>query len=347
MEMFAYSPDALVFDAGSSTWSLRPDYDPSLHRVRLVISDDDAFVDGDWDLGEVGDDANQTADVFDPAGNLITSGQFYSEEYYTLENPDSSTFWLDRIEIGGVLVGYITSDPLDAGVTYPQLAVTNVGTPEQTGGTEERLAYTEAASVPCFGPDTMIPVEGGPRPVSEVRAGDRVWTLDSGLQPVVWTGATPLSALTPAARQAASPVLITPGALEVGVPERPVLLSPQHRVLVSSPRANLLFGLPRVFIAAKHLAGRADICRVPVAPDFAYHHLAFARHHAIDTSGVQSESLYVTARALELVGPAQSRALRRAMRPFGQHRRLAFPCLRSHEARALLAEPGRREAARA
>lgn len=60
-----YSADALIYDAATNSWSLRPDFDSMLHLINLTITDDDNMFDGDAGADEVGSDANQTGVVKD------------------------------------------------------------------------------------------------------------------------------------------------------------------------------------------------------------------------------------------------------------------------------------------
>lgn len=288
--MFAYSPDALIYDSGSNTWSLRPDYDPALHRVEIVISDDDPFLDGDWDADEVGDDTNQTAQVFDTSGNPVASGQVYSEVFYTLERPDLTQSWVDRVEIGGQLVGYIVSAPLVPGESYTQLSVTNVGSPAQTGGAEDRLEYSQAASVPCFGPGVRIQTDMGPVPIERIAAGDRVLTRDNGYQPVLDISRSRFAGARVASERALQPVIIPRAAFGAGQPAQDVVLSRQHRVLIVSPAVALHFGVDEA-LAPAHAVAPPGANSLPWRGDITYHHLLFARHEIVLANGLWAESL--------------------------------------------------------
>lgn len=121
-----YSADALIYDPGSNSWALRPDFDSKLHLINLTINDDDNIFDGDAGADEVGADANQTGFVTDQNGNTIASGQVYDEEFYSVYGgANNQTIWIEKVEIGGVHVGYLVSAPFEPGGSYRQTDIPN------------------------------------------------------------------------------------------------------------------------------------------------------------------------------------------------------------------------------
>ncbi|WP_363323858.1 Hint domain-containing protein [uncultured Paracoccus sp.] len=145
---------------------------------------------------------------------------------------------------------------------------------------------------PCFVTGTMIATPDGPRPVETLKAGDLILTVDRGavpLRPV-------LSTILNAARQENAPQLrpirITRGALGAGLPDRDLLVSPQHRILVGSRIADRMFGTALVLVAAKQLLQLSGIDIATDLPEFSYFHLIFDRHEIIYSNGAPSESLY-------------------------------------------------------
>lgn len=165
-----------------------------------------------------------------------------------------------------------------------------------TDGTEETVNFTyEVAStdghsdvgfvtvhvVPCFVAGTLIATPGGLRAVESLQPGDMVLTKDAGPQPLRWVGRRRVEA-----EGSFAPIRFAKGAHGA---EREVLLSPQHRVLMRDPVAELLFGEPEVLVAAKDLV---DGQRVTVAEGghVDYVHILFDRHHIVFSNGLASES---------------------------------------------------------
>lgn len=143
--------------------------------------------------------------------------------------------------------------------------------------------------VPCFTPGTLIATPEGERPVEDLRPGDRVITRDNGIQPLAWVGRKDLTGDDLACNPHMNPVRIRRGALGKGLPERDMLVSPNHRVLVASDRAALYFEEREVLVAAKHLTGMHGIDTV-VAAEVSYIHVMFDRHEVILSDGAWTES---------------------------------------------------------
>ena len=163
--------------------------------------------------------------------------------------------------------------------------------------------------VPCFAGGTRILTADGLRPVEDIRPGDLVQTVDHGMQPVRWVGARTLDAVDLAASSALLPIRIGAGALGAGLPERDLMVSPQHRVMVRSDLARELSGQDEVLVAAKHLLAVEGI---EIAADIAsvsYHHILFDRHEVIWSEGAQTESLFLGEQALAALPDASLREI--------------------------------------
>lgn len=156
------------------------------------------------------------------------------------------------------------------------------------GGT---LAFRniEKVVIPCFTAGTIIQTDRGQVPVQDIRPGHRVLTRDRGFQRIVWTGSRHLTTAEQAARPDLRPVLIARGALGPAMPDRPMAVSPQHRLLVEGPRTKLLFGEREVLVPAVHLVGYPGITRAAVAP-VQYVHVMCAAHEVLWSDGIWTES---------------------------------------------------------
>lgn len=136
---------------------------------------------------------------------------------------------------------------------------------------------------PCFAAGTRIETERGMTPIEQIRVGDLVFTLDRGLQPVRWRGARGVPALDKRA-----PIRFAPGAIGNS---RELLVSPQHKVLVSGWRAELFFGEEEVLVPALSLINADTIHRAP-RRSVVYHHLMFDAHEILLAEGIPTESFY-------------------------------------------------------
>ncbi|WP_159075204.1 Hint domain-containing protein [Celeribacter baekdonensis] len=122
-----------------------------------------------------------------------------------------------------------------------------------------------------------------------LNVGDKVITRDNGLQAIQWIGKKALSSADLAARRELMPVMIRQGALGAGLPERDMMVSPNHRMLVSNEKAALLFDEHEVLVAAKHLT-RLDGVEVMDSAEVTYIHVMFERHEVVLSDGTWSES---------------------------------------------------------
>lgn len=323
-----YDTDGIVRDTASGTWTQTADFSPNQHRVEFHFTDDDTWLDGDNSSDETGNDANQTAIVYDMDGNVVASGQVYSEEYYTLEGPGGEIIYVDRIEIGGVHVGYVTSAPLEPGVTYTETAVNNTTAPDA----EE---YMYLANVPCFGAGTHLLTPEGEVPVDWLAAGDRLVTRDNGVQPVLWVGRFRVSVPQALSRPQLRPYRIARDALGPGQPTHDMQLSAQHRVLLSGYQVELHAGTEEVLAAVAHLGDSGLFSSEVPTSDFIFTHVLLPAHEVVMANGMWVESLFLG----EQVDPELRSRLpdryRRGPLPPG-HLQTARRCLKQHEVAAIL-----------
>lgn len=159
-------------------------------------------------------------------------------------------------------------------------------------------------TVPCFTPGILIATPKGEVAVELLREGDRVITRDNGIQTIAWVGAKELSGADLMANPRMQPVLIKAGALGNGNPERDLLVSPNHRVLISNAKAALHFGDSEVLVAAKHLVDGKNIVTVQ-ANGMTYIHFMFAQHEVVLSEGAWTESFQPGEQSLNGVGEAQ------------------------------------------
>lgn len=158
--------------------------------------------------------------------------------------------------------------------------------------------------IPCFTPGTVIATPRGERPVEDLKVGDRIVTRDNGLQEICWIGRRNLSETDLAQAPHLKPVMIRAGALGHGLPERDMLVSPQHRFLINNNHTKFYFEENEVLAAAKHLTGidGVDVVRSGGAN---YIHLMCSQHEMILSNGTWTESFQPGERVLDGMGAEQ------------------------------------------
>ena len=222
-------------------------------------------------------------------GDHIDGGSGTDVDYDTLDLRGSAP------EGGRLEVIYSDDDPEDGTVNFFD------ADDEFTGS----ATFEDIENViPCFTPGTLIATPKGERLVEELRAGDRIITRDNGIQEIRWTGARQMNAQELARAAHLRPVLIQKGSLGYGLPERDMLVSPNHRVLVNNDKTALYFEEREVLVAAKHLVGLKGIDTVDTMGT-TYIHFMFDRHEVVLSDGSWTESFQPGHQTLDGLGNAQ------------------------------------------
>ncbi len=165
----------------------------------------------------------------------------------------------------------------------------------------------------CFAEGTLIETEHGVRAVERLKIGDMIQTHDSGLQPLLWVGQRNLTERDLSARPELRPIRIKQDALGENQPIRPLLVSPQHRILLRSKIAKRMFAREEILCAAKHLLAMPSIHVSNRARDVTYFHLLLPRHEIIIANGCLVESLYLGRQATVALTRAQRKELRQIL----------------------------------
>ncbi|MEO1109600.1 MAG: Hint domain-containing protein [Pseudomonadota bacterium] len=159
--------------------------------------------------------------------------------------------------------------------------------------------FENGAGFPCFTRDTLIATDCGFCPIQNITAGDRVQTVGLGPQTVRWAGRRAFTTRDLEQDPKLRPVRIVASALGQGMPNRDLLVSRQHRMLVQSKIAQRMFGAPEVLIPAIKLTSVPGIYVDHEVQSVEYFHLLFDRHEVIYAEGAPTESLYTGPEALK------------------------------------------------
>ncbi|AHM04973.1 Type I secretion target repeat protein [Roseibacterium elongatum DSM 19469] len=167
------------------------------------------------------------------------------------------------------------------------------------------LTFKEIEKViPCFTPGALIATPTGEVPVESLREGDKVLTRDNGIQEIRWIGSRTLTRPELQTAPNLRPILIKAGSLGHGLPERDMMVSPQHRVLASGQATQLYFAESEVLVAAKHLVGMEGIDQIDTMRT-TYVHFMFDRHEVVLSDGAWTESFQPGDMTLGSMGETQ------------------------------------------
>lgn len=200
---------------------------------------------------------------------------------------------IDPVEFAALDNGELAADVFEVTITA---YVLNPGGQLRTE-TETQL-ITIAIEGVCFALGTLIDTAVGPVPVEKLKVGDLVVTADHALQPIRWIEGDRVSSARLGDNPGLQPVRIAAGALGPGVPKRDLCVSQQHRIVVSGPVVQLLFGEAEALVAAKSLCSWPGIDISLTAGPVVYFHILLDRHEILSAEGTPAESLYLGDEAL-------------------------------------------------
>jgi Ca2+-binding RTX toxin-like protein len=193
----------------------------------------------------------------------------------------------------------LTFEHIKAGEFLVEFAAPAVGqtitvTAEVDGdqGTSE-AGVDFAEMVVCFVLGTLISTVDGEIPVEQLRVGDLVQTRDRGLQLLRWTGRRDVDASELSKNENMRPIRIRKDVISAESGVGDLVVSPQHRVLITSKVAQRMFGETEVLISAKQLLTMDGVDIAVDLEDVTYFHLLFDQHEIVYANGIPSESLYL------------------------------------------------------
>ncbi|WP_135501533.1 Hint domain-containing protein [Roseovarius aestuariivivens] len=289
----------------------------------------------------VGGSGNDTITV--DQGDTVSGGD--GDDTFRLQDLDTTGTGNAAIDIAGGEGGETAGDPLilTPDVAYSDITFTN-SDPGAGGGLSGSFTMADGTSVTfremeniiCFTPGTRILTGQGERPVETLQIGDLVVTRDEGLRPIRWIGRR-----TVRGRGRFTPTRVGARAVDTG--REGLLVSPQHRILFTGYRAELLFGDAEVLVPAKHLVDGRDVVKEP-RDEITYLHLMFDHHKVIYAEGIATESFHAGDMGLTAISAAAREELFAIFSELrsapGHHLETARLCLKKHEAQLLMEANG-------
>jgi hypothetical protein len=200
--------------------------------------------------------------------------------------------------VENLLIVEVVSGTFDPTKTYVDASSGILGEPDISPD-----ANIEYSNMVCFARGTFIKTIDGERFIENLSVGDLVFTQDSGYQPIRWIGNRRLSRVQLVANPKLKPIRIEAGALGNGLPERDLLVSPQHRILLRNIVVINMFGVSELLMPAIKLLALPGVDIEEDCAGVEYYHMLFDRHEIIFANGSPTESLFTGPEALKAVSP--------------------------------------------
>lgn len=200
--------------------------------------------------------------------------------------PDIIRFDMDEMSTYQDVLDRITQDGNDVVITYD-----NGFTTRLLNVNADDLSATNFEFGPgpvCLAEGTYIETPTGPRLIETLQPGDLVLTHDHGPQPIAHVVQEEVTFRNAADRR--KPIMISKHAFGYSVPDRDMILSPQHRILLQCGANG-----PDVLVPAVKLLKRRGVRRMKGRKSIRYFNLILDRHSIITANGCPVESMLVTA----------------------------------------------------
>lgn len=249
-----------------------------------VFNDDDGSVGGS-------SDSNETVSIDGGASN-VTGGQPYKIEVNFTDSSGN-----DHVEDFNF---FYTSD---GGWYFAPQEGSNFDVGSTLGSYQSHTIGWDYDEVVCFASGTLITTDTGDRRVENLRPGDMILTQDGTFKELRMNVRREITGSQLQETPSLRPIRIVTGALGAGLPKRDLLVSRQHRFLVTSQLTERLLGCREALIAAAKLTDLPGIFVEDTCQPVSYHHLLLDEHEVIFAEGAPAESLLTGDHALKSLIP--------------------------------------------
>lgn len=170
---------------------------------------------------------------------------------------------------------------------------------------DSALSFAQIARIiPCFTAHTLIATPDGERPAQALRPGDKVLTRDNGFQPITWAGRKQMTMRGLPLTADMRPIRIRKGAFGANCPERDMVVSPNHRMLIIDKSMSATAGETEVLLAAKHMTHLPGVAPLRL-PQVTYIHFMCAQHEIVFSDGTWTETFQPNDDSLHGIDAAQ------------------------------------------
>ncbi|MTI01234.1 Hint domain-containing protein [Roseibium sp. RKSG952] len=291
------------------------------------------IIDTDDSLEDPDADGNPQLDVSGVPGFIGNSTNFQVFETYS-GNVGGNPVTFTLLQFSNPQYVVVTSGEVSVGDTIANTNNSIVTAPP--------TEYDTIPTFVCFTAGSRILTPAGLRRIETLKPGDHVVTADGSCKPLRWVGKRRLSAHELKIDSHLCPIRIRANSFSKGCPQRDLLISPQHRIAVTSASMELYYADSMMLAPAKGMVDGRDITQMPPDQDVIYIHLLFDSHELVKVEGVWSESFYPGDTTMSAVSPATRRELFELFPELTLNAKsygpTVLPVLKPYEVRALQSE---------
>ena len=190
-------------------------------------------------------------DVLELPGNSVSSAGFGADTLTAITNDGTYTF--TNVTYASPVTGYTAAFDATTGL--------------------EAITFTV-----CFCVGTLILTDRGEVPVEALAIGDRAITLSDQARPIEWIG-TGRALVTRGRRCAATPIIVSKGALADNVPHRDLAVTKGHSLFLDG-----------ILIPAEFLVNHRSIRWDDRAQEVSVYHIELGTHDVLIANGAPAES---------------------------------------------------------
>lgn len=265
-------------------WVIDPYSPPEAGTVLTVQKYELVDQDDDGDVGSAGGDTV----------NGLTVNSAYPGDTITVDNGDGTTTTITGITFY-LSDGSRVFTPTD-GSSLNDLELVSTTWVSATGDLD-----VGTLGPPCLVKGTRVETSKGLMRVEDLKPGMSVIGKDGRALPLRMVLSSAFDERDLARNRKLTPVRIVAGALGNGLPNRDLLVSRQHRMLVDAKTVAQMFGCDEVLVPAAKLLPLPGIYLDETIKSVTYYHLVFDAHEIIFAEGAATESLFTGDEALRAV----------------------------------------------
>ena len=145
----------------------------------------------------------------------------------------------------------------------------------------------------AFARGCLLKTDRGQVAVEDLLPGDLVHTADAGFQPLLWRGATMISARARGQEPAMGELTrIAADALGIARPMPDLVLGPRARLAHRAPGVQSLTGQKIAAVPGRDFIDGVNVVALTPPTSVPVYHLGFAGHHRLVANGVEVESYH-------------------------------------------------------